>query len=463
MVFNSYAFVMWFFPIFLIVWHVSPRREWVRLTLLLFASYYFYAWWDYRFTVLIVLVTVVNFLAGRMISSARSKRTSRLIMSACVFFNLVPLFFFKYLPWLGSYITAILPRSAGDEYAQFLSGIVLPVGISFFTFQAMSYTIDIFRGEGRLCGNFLKFAVYVSMFPQLLAGPISRFGQICYQLDGVSNIHKGADFKIGTELFFRGLIKKVIFADQISSLIDASFGIGAELSTGLAWASILGYSLQIYFDFSGYTDMAIGVGKMIGFQLPDNFRAPYAASNPTEFWRRWHISLSTWLRDYLYISLGGNRTGQSRTYFNLMLTMLLGGLWHGANWTFLLWGAWHGVLLIVHRATPKKVKNLVPSWVGVLLLNLCIIIGWVFFRSAGVQQSFAFLSRLAGSGNVTGLKIPLLLLVLIIGGYALHLLEAYELKGRIRGSKVYMVFLSLLSILAVLELGQDSPFIYFKF
>ncbi len=463
MLFNSYNFIFCFLPIFFIGWNISKNNKTMRLSVLLTASYVFYAYWDYRFTALMAFTTMVNYFAGHLIHRLESHRSRKFVLIASIGLSLFPLFFFKYFPWLGSYFSVFFDGDSRSTYNFFLSSIILPVGISFFTFQAISYTVDLYKGQCTFCKSLLKFATFVSMFPQLVAGPIIRFRNIDAQLENINKLEGQVDYQRGTELFFRGLIKKVIFADQIGILIDPSFALGAPLNTELAWISILGYSLQIYFDFSGYSDMAIGMGRCLGFKFPDNFIAPYTASNPSEFWRRWHVTLSTWLRDYIYIPLGGNRKGRVNTLLYIMITMLLGGLWHGAAWTFILWGFWHGFILIVYRVTPSQIKDVIPGWISVILMNLAILIGWTFFRLPDIGQAFEFLSIMAGMGTQTASVIAWPLYILIPAGYAFHFLERRDFYFPVSRGLVYAVSLTIASTWAVLELGRDAPFIYFQF
>jgi alginate O-acetyltransferase complex protein AlgI len=378
-------FIFAFFPLFLVIWRSLRGRTLARTSTLLFGSYFFYAWWDYRFTALLAYSSLVNYLGGIAIHRFQSKGTRRGAFVVTLSLLLAPLLFFKYLPWLGSYAAHLLQGTAKLEYASFMSSIVLPVGISFFTFQAMTYAVDLYQGRCRFCKNLIRIATHVCMFPQLLAGPITRFRDMDEQLEKAGALDEHADLAGGAERFFCGLVKKVMLADPISILIEPSFLPGAELNPFLAWASILGYSLQLYFDFSGYSDMAIGIGRCLGFRFPENFSAPYSAKNPSDFWRRWHITLSNWLRDYLYISLGGNRKGRLRTYGNLMLTMLLCGFWHGASWTFMLWGIWHGLMLAIHRASPEILRRLIPGWASMLLLNIAVASGWVLFPASSIS------------------------------------------------------------------------------
>lgn len=463
MVFNSYRFIFWFFPIFYISWRCFRFNNQIRWVTLLIMSYLFYAWWDYRFTGLILYTTCVNYYAGHLIHVSSADRIKKSALWGAVFLSLLPLFLFKYLPWLGGYASYFMANDSKEQYVSFLSSIILPIGISFFTFQAMSYVIDLYNQKCNYCKSLLKFATFVSMFPQLLAGPITRYRYMDEQLQNTVGIDQEADLPGGMELFFIGLIKKVLFADRIGTLINPAFAAGAELSIEFAWLSILGYTLQIYFDFSGYSDMATGIARCLGFKLPINFLAPYTSLNPTEFWRRWHISLSTWLRDYVYIPLGGNRGSKWFNMRNLFLTMVIGGVWHGAAWTFIFWGMWHGLLLVIHRLTPQHIKASLPKAISITMLNAGVIIGWVFFRSPTISDAFSFISALIGVGVVSSCFVPWAIYFLVPLGYLFHWYERKLIDNPGRPRMVYALSLALTSAWAILELGKDTPFIYFQF
>jgi alginate O-acetyltransferase complex protein AlgI len=437
----------------------------LRLWLLLIASYFFYAWWDYRFIALIAFVSIVNWTAGKRLHYSNSQAERGRILSIALILSLCPLLFFKYLPWLGSYAEVFLGDVARNWYSAALSSIILPVGISFFTFQALSYTIDLYNSQCEFCPSLLQFAAYVSMFPQLLAGPIIRFKDIDAQLRSIDCLDRDVDFISGLELFSRGLIKKVFFADWINVLIGPTFAAGADINTLLAWVSILGYALQIYFDFSGYSDMAIGVGRCMGFRFPNNFNAPYTSPNPAEFWRRWHISFSRWILGYIFMPL------QLRfrdwkiwgTILALLITFLVSGIWHGAAWTFVFWGLWHGIMLSLHRVAPAVVRQRIPGWLAVLMLNFGVLIGWVFFRIPSMKQAFSFLAVMAGIGPAKAIVVPWQMYFLVPFGYLLHYLERKDLDAPFVRKKVYAVGLAALAVIAILEFGRDTPFIYFQF
>lgn len=463
MVFNSYNFIFFFFPIFLLVWVMLLRTQTMRWSFLLVSSCFFYASWDYRFIALLAYITLVNYFSGAFINKTDHKIKRKRILVISIVLNLLPLFFFKYLPWLGSYFTIILNHESQSSYNSFLSSILLPVGISFFTFQALTYTIGLYNRQCNYCPNILKFATYICMFPQLLSGPIVRYQDLDDQLENIGKVDKTIDILGGLELFCIGLVKKVVFADRIGSYINPVFQQGADLSPIVAWAAILGYSLQIYFDFSGYSDMAIGIGKCLGLKLPVNFLAPYTASNPSDFWRRWHISLSTWLRDYLFIPLGGSRQGSLMTLRNLMLTMFLAGIWHGANWTFVVWGIWHGVMLCTHRITPRHIREHLPGWFSIILLNIAVLIGWIFFRSSSIEQAFTFMQAMTGLKQSINATIAWPIFVIIPVGYCINFIERRMTDNPAPRRNFYTLSLALASAWAILELGNDAPFIYFQF
>jgi len=367
-----------------------------RRNLLLVASYVFYGWWDYRFCFMLLGITVVDYFVSLRMELApdRDHRRRWLLVSLCM--NLGLLAFFKYTNFLVGNLRG--PLAAFGVALPAHLNVILPVGISFITFQTMSYSIDVYRGRLSPPRRFRDFALFAAFFPQLVAGPIVRG---IFFLPQLATIHpiRLENLRVGAEIFLRGFVKKVLFADRLSIFADAVFANPALYSSPTCWLAALAYTGQIYFDFSGYTDMAIGVGRCLGFQLPENFRHPYISTNLSEFWQRWHISLSTWLRDYLYIPLGGNRRGTARTYVNLMITMLLGGLWHGASWTFVAWGALHGLGLVVHRLFGRESDEPRPwgarrlaSWAGTFLF---VVVCWVFFRAKDFPAAWAMLRKMA--------------------------------------------------------------------
>lgn len=374
MLFTSYTFLFLFLPVVLLAHHLAPRS--LRNPVLLLASYVFYAWWRADFVLLLVLSALVDYGCGRGIHAAQRPRVRRGFLAVSITVNLALLAYFKYANWGIDNLNAIVVELGGSAIPW--AEVVLPVGISFFTFQTMSYSIDVYRGEIEPARRLLTFSTYVAMFPQLVAGPIVRYRTVAAQL--AERPRDPALLSRGALLFMIGLSKKVLLANNCGLVADAVFDPGPA-DFGAAWIGLLAYTFQIYFDFSGYSDMAIGLGNMFGFRFPRNFDAPYRAQSITTFWRRWHITLTTWIRDYLYISLGGNRGGRAKTYRNLALAMVLCGLWHGASWTFVLWGAYHGALLIAERVRgrqPLYARLPAPLQVGCTMI--LVMIGWLVFR-----------------------------------------------------------------------------------
>ncbi len=355
---------------------------------MLAASLLFYFWGESIFTLLLIGSIVLNYYLAKGIETSKgTKQNTLLVIGVCC--NLFPLFLLKY----ADFFLQIF------HVPQELS-LHLPAGISFFTFQAISYLVDVYRRIVPAEQKMLNCGLYIAMFPQLIAGPIVRYHDIAKQL--VQRTISREGFARGAERFVFGLAKKVLLADALGIKADAIFSLPfTELSTGQAWLGAVCFSLQIYYDFSGYSDMAIGLGNMFGFRLPENFNYPYAARSMKDFWRRWHISLSTWLRDYLYIPLGGNRCGNKRNLFNLLLVFILCGLWHGAAWTFVVWGLWHGIFLVLERIVPLKGDNWLMRGFGWGYTFLVVMIGWVVFRSPTMEAAFQYLSVMAGSGTVT--------------------------------------------------------------
>lgn len=389
MVFTSHIFVYYFLPLLLFVYYNLPHR-WRNL-LLTVMSYAFYGWWNPSFMGLMLFSTAVNYLCGKAISApgaTAARRRTALIVAIVV--NLSLLGFFKYFMFFAETANALLALRGMDLFA--ILRVTLPVGISFFTFQAMSYTVDLYRGDARPARSFVDFACFVALFPQLIAGPIIRYHTVAEQL--VYREHRLSRFSEGVSLFILGFAKKILLANAMGEVADAVFAADSPLPQD-AWFGIIAYAFQIYFDFAAYSDMAVGLGRMLGFEFPKNFDAPYLADSITDFWRRWHISLSTFLRDYLYIPLGGNRKGPLRTYVNLATVMLFGGLWHGANWTFVAWGAWHGALLIAERRMGKEsLYSRLPRFLRVTITMLFVLIAWVLFRAENLAAAGDYLAAM---------------------------------------------------------------------
>jgi alginate O-acetyltransferase complex protein AlgI len=405
-VFSSYLFLFYFLPIALLLYYAAPPRG--RHLILTILSYVFYGWANPLFVVLLLLSTVVDYAAGLVMaghparqepgSGLKRPRPARLALLASIGSNLSLLGFFKYYNFGAENIDALaawlgLPGLGLDSALR----VTLPLGISFYTFQSMSYTIDVYRGDARPLRSFIDFACFVSMFPQLVAGPIVRFSEVADQL--ASRTHTTTKFARGIAFFCVGLAKKVLLANPCGKIADLAFEAGS-LGPLEAWYGVTAYAFQIYFDFSGYSDMAIGLGLMFGFMFAKNFDSPYRSQSITEFWHRWHISLSTWLRDFLYVPLGGNRHGKVRTYVNLFIVMLLGGLWHGAAWNFVIWGMLHGVLLGFERLRGKAtLYGGLPAPLRVGVTFVVVLVTWVFFRAPDVPQAVRYLADMMALGD----------------------------------------------------------------
>ncbi len=480
MVFTTHIFVFYFLPTVLLVYYALPyllnvvglgaeRASPARNGFLLLASYVFYGWWNPWLILLILSVTVVNYVCGRLTArpgASRRQRLGSVVTAVCV--SLGTLGFFKYFMFFETNFNHVLGWW-GAEGVRVLQ-IALPIGISFYTFQALSYTIDVYRGTAPAARSLVDFACYIGLFPQLVAGPIVRYHTVAQQL--VHRTHTWDKFSSGVALFVLGFAKKILLANSMGHAADAAFG-AQELTTLDAWFGAVAYAMQIYFDFSGYSDMAIGLGRMIGFSFLKNFDSPYLAESITDFWRRWHISLSTFLRDYLYIPLGGNRKGPRRTYLNLAIVMLLGGLWHGANWTFVVWGAYHGVLLAFERAMGKRsLYHGLPRPIRISATFVLVLFSWVPFRSNNLEQAVDYLGVMLGAGSSDACAALLsaqlytqgTLLVAGIGALLILLpIQAYRWSEVITWPKAFSLGLAFCLSLLVMFAQSFNPFLYFQF
>ena len=390
MVFTSHVFLFYFLPAVLAVYYALPRYRNGFLTL---ASYVFYGWWEPWFALLMMSSTVLDFVCGRFIGAPGASSTQRkraLIVAICGDLGLLA--FFKYYTFGAENLNRLL-EVFGQGSLPLLS-VALPIGISFYTFESMSYTIDVYQGTATPARRFSDISCFVSLFPHLVAGPIVRYNVLAEQIQ--QREHTLEKFSAGIAMFMLGFCKKILLANPMGQVADAAFAAGSPLPLD-AWTGVIAYAFQIYFDFSGYSDMAIGLGRMFGFVIPENFRSPYLAESITDFWRRWHISLSTWLRDYLYLPLGGNRQGPRRTYINLLLVMLLGGLWHGAAWQFVMWGGYHGTLLAFERWIGKKSPyEWLPRPGRIAVTFVLVLFSWVLFRSPNLGHAVGYLGAMLG-------------------------------------------------------------------
>ena len=473
MVFSSIPFLFYFFPAFLIAYFITPTVRWKNLTTLIF-SLVFYAWGEPWFVLVLLAATAFNTAAALVIGRLEGvARTSAL--AAAVTANLCLLAVFKYAAFIAANINWLL-RPAGITLP--IPDIALPLGISFFTFHGLSYIIDVYRRRFPPNRDPMQVALYIALFPQLVAGPIVRYKTVARQLGG--RRHTLGRASAGARIFIIGLAQKVLIADQVSQLVETVFDRTLLPSFGEAWLGLLAYTVQIYFDFAGYSNMAIGIGLIIGFTLPRNFRMPYTAQSVAEFWRRWHMSLSSWLRDYLYIPLGGSRRGPLKTYRNLVTVFLLCGLWHGASWNFVLWGGWHGAFLVLERLGLNRVLSRMPAlgrWVYTLL---AVMGGWVLFRAHDLAAAGRMFAGLLGQHSLLemGFSVRSALepaVIALIAGCAMALLPAMAVApqrfvklvpaGRAVTAAADGVWMLGLFVLAALWVGAGSysPFLYFRF
>ena len=466
MVFSSYLFIFFFLPLALLGYYAAPKKL-RHLTLTIF-SYIFYGWANPWFCLLMLFNTSVDYTNGRLMGTYPARK--KLFVTISIVCDLAILGFFKYFNFgLDNYNATM--AALGIPKAQYLGffRVVLPLGISFYTFQSMSYVIDVYRGDAKVVTNFIDYACYVSMFPQLVAGPIIRFQDVADQLR--ERTLTWEKFARGTSFFMLGMAKKVLLANPCGKIADTTFNTG-DLSCFDAWYGAVAYAFQIYFDFSGYSDMAIGLGLMLGFVFAKNFDSPYRSKSITEFWRRWHLSLSTWLRDYLYIPLGGNRKGSVRTYINLALVMLLGGLWHGASWNFLIWGGIHGGYLAFERAQGKEsIYHKFPALLQIVITFFIVLIAWVFFRADTLPDAAQYLKCMFGGATpgqgeaVRGLIYnPYYVVNFILAGITIWALpQTWDFTRRLTWPKIAWCILLFFISLIALTTQSYNPFIYFIF
>jgi len=455
MLFFEYSFIFVFLPLTLIGYYLLPHS--VRNHFLLFASCIFYAFSNWVFLPLLWLSVIVDYVAGKRIYSTNNPMVKRRWLILSITTNLGILASFKYI-W---FITSNLQSLFGSGHIPLIEAL-LPVGISFYTFQSMSYTIDLYRGKVKPVRSLFDFATFVTMFPQLIAGPIVRYAQINKQI--LSRSHTLEKLASGVALFIIGLAKKILIADTLAILSTPLFA-NPDPSFTEAWIAILMFAGQIYFDFSGYSDMAIGLGRMFGFELPVNFNSPYKATSFRDFWRRWHISLSTWLRDYLYVPLGGNRKGPTRTFLNLFITMFLGGLWHGASWNFALWGTLHGLFLAIERLSEEMISIKIPTILKRFAVFVAVLVAWVPFKFEDIDNTLTWYNAMAlGSDSVGTINLPQ-----VIGAIGLLLLiwlptNTSEWKIDFRPAQLTSISSLLVAALFV-AYGriEISPFLYFRF
>jgi alginate O-acetyltransferase complex protein AlgI len=476
-VFSSLEFLFFFLPGTLALYYLAPKK--LKNSVLLLGSVGFYAYGAGAFVLILAVSVALDYTAGFIAGRGhrlQDRRLTRLAITISVVVNLALLGYFKYANFAVAQLNELGDRLGLGTIAW--NSIILPIGISFFTFQSMSYTIDVARGRSNHIRNPVDFALYVILFPQLIAGPIVRFHEISLEIhERRSTVD---DFSVGIVRFAHGLVKKVVIADSVALVVEPVFGLPADrLTTGAAWLGIIAYTIQIYFDFSGYSDMAIGLGRMFGFHFPENFRRPYSAVSITDFWRRWHITLSNWFRDYLYVPLGGSRASTAQTYRNLVIVFLLTGLWHGANWTFVVWGIYHGALLVAERLAGRRpTGDEAPnSWVRRSTTLLAVMIGWVVFRANSLSQAGGILTAMftwtgASLPPEVAISLTTRVQIALLVGIGIVLLPR-DLVGGIeipravgRWPAVARAALMLIAFpfaMALTATGTFSPFIYYQF
>jgi len=462
MLFNSLGFLYAFLPItYLVFWRLTgktPRYVWLAIS-----GYVFYSFWNYKFCSLMLFSTLVSYLAGRGLLRWQDPVRRRLCIIVPIAMDLALLGFFKYGNFAVANINAVSSWFGGKSALPILN-IVLPIGISFYTFHTITYIIDAYRGVITPTRNFFKFAAYVSLFSQLVAGPIVRFRQIEQDFENIDRADRTADVNTGWSFFVIGMLEKVLIADTLAAVIDPALARYAELSTVSAWLCVLGFAYQVYFDFAGYSDMAVGLGYMFGFRLPQNFDSPYKAADIADLWRRWHISLSAFFRDYVYISLGGSRGSRLLTARNLLITMMLVGLWHGARWTYVVFGAYQGLLLVLHRMGRGRWEQL-PLWTRRAATFGLWLVGVAIFRASGFDMALGLLEKMftwqAGAGIVGA---AVLMVMLVLSAAITHWApNTFEIRHRWSPSWV-AGFAALFGIcLFVLYGSRPAPYIYFQF
>ena len=472
MVFSSLLFLFRFLPAVLILYYIAPRK--LRNVILLLFSLFFYAWGEPKYVFLMLFTITMDFCIGKGIDKAKKegnqKKAKRFLMTS-ILVDLSILGFFKYADFLIGTVNTL--TGAGIP----LLGIPLPIGISFFTFQTMSYTIDVYKGSTEVQKNWIKYGTYVSMFPQLIAGPIVQYKTIAEQME--HRKENTSDFSEGIHRFMIGLGKKVLIANNIGALWDAIAVLPVDgLAAGTAWLGALAYTFQIYFDFSGYSDMAIGLGKMFGFHFLENFNYPYISKSITEFWRRWHISLSSWFKEYVYIPLGGNRCKIAKQIRNILVVWMLTGIWHGANWNYVLWGCYYGALLLIEKLVLKKVLNRLPGIIQRIYTMFFVVIGWFIFKCEDMAYGISYLKAMFG-GFGQGLwnnetiyllgNYAVLFVLAILGSTMLPKKAAgVVLGGRKRTwaeNVIYIAFYAVIFFVSVAYLvdATYNPFLYFRF
>jgi len=475
MVFSSSLFLLYFLPVFLLFYHIADKKY--KNAVILFASLLFYAWGAPKFVFVVVGSVILDFYIIQKMHHCRKIILRKYLLTLSISINIGLLLYFKYANFFVENLDAVL-SSFGFGNLSWTS-VVLPIGISFYTFQTLTYSIDVYRKIHAPLKSPFQYLVYIMLFPQMIAGPIVRFNQIADQIEDREHLETLDNKMLGFFRFAIGLAKKVLIANVLGAEADQAFALSqGELSTATAWVGVLAYTFQIYYDFSGYSDMAIGLGRIMGFTFPENFNNPYISRNITEFWRRWHITLGSWMRDYLYIPLGGSRVkSKSRLYFNLWFIFLFSGLWHGAAWNFVLWGAYHGFFLILDRLFFLKFSEKIGKLPSIAITFFITIIGWVLFRAETLHQASYYIQAMFSFNNFEIKHFTLDFWMMLIIGIVFAFItlssfgrkweqivffsESYSLKGNYLMTAVYIVLI-VLSISSITT-SDFNPFIYFRF
>lgn len=466
MVFSSTIFLCVYLPLVLLGYYICPKKG--KNLFLLIVSLIFYAWGEPKYVFLMIFSILVNYVFGLLMDKHReNKKRLKLMLVISVIIDLGLLSVFKYTDFIITNINSVF--GAGFD----LLNIALPIGISFYTFQAMSYTIDVYRDDVRVQRNLIDFGMYITMFPQLIAGPIVRYSDVQDQL-AERNVTT-ADFSEGIMRFIVGLGKKVLLANQMGAVWTQIYALGGDISALMAWTGAAAYTFQIYFDFSGYSDMAIGLGRMFGFKFPENFRYPYESVSITDFWRRWHITLSTWFKEYLYIPLGGNRRGLARQALNLLIVWTLTGFWHGAGWNFVMWGLYYFAILFIEKLFLLKALDKLPRLFRHAYALLLIVIGWVIFASDDVSVMLPYLGSMFGANGALGgmdvytlLTRAALMVICCVASTELPRRLFVTAAGKMNEKAAFTVksvlTLTLLALSVVFLIGDSyNPFLYFRF
>ena len=466
MVFSSTIFLCVYLPLVLLGYYICPKKG--RNLFLLIVSLVFYAWGEPKYVFLMIFSILINYVFGRLMDKNRGRqKRMKLLLVLSVVIDIGLLSVFKYTDFIITNVNAIF----GANFD--LLNIALPIGISFYTFQAMSYTIDVYRDDVRVQKNLIDFGMYITMFPQLIAGPIVRYADVQDQL--AERSVTTADFSEGVMRFVVGLGKKVLLANQMGAVWSEIYALGGDVSALMAWTGAIAYTFQIYFDFSGYSDMAIGLGRMFGFKFPENFRYPYQSVSITDFWRRWHITLSTWFKEYLYIPLGGNRCGLARQALNLLIVWSLTGFWHGAGWNFVMWGLYYFVILFIEKLFLLKALDKLPKLFRHVYALLLIVIGWVIFASDDVSVLLPYLGSMFGAnGAVGGMDVytlftkAVLLIICCVASTELPKRLFLSATGAMNEKAAFTIksvmTIALLALSMILLIGDSyNPFLYFRF